>query len=73
MVCREMKHWLGVGDSEYWDAAVCGVCSTRGMLYSVYAVLGVCSTRCMMYSVNAVLVDNSQSLHGVIRRDDLSS
>jgi len=41
MVCREMRDWLGAGDSQCWDDAVCGVCSTQCMLYSVYAVLGV--------------------------------
>jgi len=55
MVCREMRDWLGAGDSQSWDDAVRGVCSTRCMLYSVYAVLGVCCTRCMLYSVYAVL------------------
>jgi len=51
MVCREMRDWLGTGDSRSWDDAVCGVCSTQCMLYAVYAVLGVCCTRCMLYSV----------------------
>jgi len=41
MVCREMRDWLGVGDSRSWDEAVHGVCSTQCMLYLVYAVLGV--------------------------------
>jgi len=41
MVCREMRDWLGVGDSRSWDEAVHGVCSTHCMLYLVYAVLGV--------------------------------
>jgi len=34
---------------------------------------GVCSTRCMLYSVYAVLGVNSWSLHGEIERDDLAS
>jgi len=46
MVCREMRDWVGAGDSGSWDNAVCGVCSTQCMLYSVYAVLGVYCTRC---------------------------
>jgi hypothetical protein len=46
MVCQEMRDWLGAGDSRSWDDAVCGVCSTQCMLYSVYAELGVCCTRC---------------------------
>jgi len=41
MVCREMRDWLGAGDSRYWDDAARGVCSTQCMLYSVNAVLGV--------------------------------
>ena len=41
MVCREMRDWLGAGDSQSWDDAVCGVCCTQCMLYSVYAILGV--------------------------------
>ena len=41
MVCREMRDWLGEGDSRSWDDAVCGVCNTQCMLYLVYAVLGV--------------------------------
>jgi len=40
MVCREIRDWLGAGDSRSWDDAVSGVCRTRCMLYSVYAVLG---------------------------------
>jgi len=51
MVCREMRDWLGAGDSRSWDDAERGVRSARCMLYSVYAVLGVCCTRCMLYSV----------------------
>jgi len=35
MVCREMGDWLGVGDRRCWYDAICGVCSTRCMLYSV--------------------------------------
>jgi len=54
-----MRDSLGAGDSRSWDDAVLGVCSTRCMLYSVYAVLGVCCTRCMLYSVYAVLGVNS--------------
>jgi len=50
------RDWLGAGDSRSWDDAVPGVCSTRCMLYSVYAILGV----------------NSWSLHGEIDRDDLT-
>jgi hypothetical protein len=38
-VCREMRDWLGAGDSRSWDDAVHGVCCTQCMLYSVYAVL----------------------------------
>ena len=34
---------------------ILGGCSSRCMLYSVYAVLGVCCTRWMLYSVYAVL------------------
>ena len=41
---------MGAGDGRSWDEAILGVCSTRGMQYSVYGVLGVCSTRCMLYS-----------------------
>ena len=41
MVCREMRDWLGAGGSQSWDDAVCGVCSTQCMQYSVYAVLRV--------------------------------
>jgi len=59
MVCREMRDWLGAGDSRSRDDAVRGVCSTQCMLYTVYAVLGVCCTRCMLYSVNAVPGVNS--------------
>jgi len=51
MVCREMRDCLGAGDSRSWDDTVCGVCSTRCTLYSVYAVHGVCCTRCKPYSV----------------------
>jgi len=54
MVCREMRDWLGGGDSRSWDEAVRGVCSTWCMLY-----FGVCCTRCMLYSVYAVLGGNS--------------
>ena len=43
------------------------------MQYSVYAVLGVCCTQCMLYSVYAVLGVDSQSWHGEIERDDLTS
>jgi len=50
-----LRDWLGVEGSQSWDDAVCGVCSTQGMLNLVYAVLGVCWTRCMLYSVYAVL------------------
>jgi len=35
MVCREMRDWLGAGDSQSLDDAVYSVCSTRCMLYSV--------------------------------------
>ena len=59
MVCREMRDWLGVGDSPSWDDAVRGVCSTQCMLYLVFAVLGVCCTRCRLYSVYAVLCVDS--------------
>jgi len=59
MVHQEMKDWLGVGDSQFWDDAVRGICSTQCILYSVYAVLGVCCTWCMLYSVYAVLGVNS--------------
>jgi len=41
MVCREMREWLGVGDSQSWDDAVRGPCSTQCMLYSVYTVFSV--------------------------------
>jgi len=51
MVCREMRDWLGAGDSRSWDYAVRGVCRTQCMLYSVYTILGVCYTRSMLYSV----------------------
>jgi len=59
MVCREMRDWLGAGDSrschvQYTVYAVLSVCCT-----SVYAVLGVCCTRCMLYLVYAVLGVNS--------------
>ena len=50
MVCQEMGAWLGAGDSRSWDDAVCGVCSTQCMWYSVYAVVGICC-----YSVYADL------------------
>jgi len=59
MVGREMRDWLGAGDSRSWDDAVRGVCSTWCMLYSVYGVQGVCCTRCMLYLVYAVLGVNS--------------
>jgi len=59
MVCREMRDWLGAGDSRSWDDAVRGVCSTQCMQYSVNAVLGECCTGCMLYSVYAVLDVNS--------------
>ena len=45
-VCREMRDWLGAGDSRSWEDAVLGVCCTWCMLYPVYAVLGVCCTQC---------------------------
>ena len=52
MVCREMRDWLGAGDSGSWDDAVVrGVCCTQCLLYSVYAVHSVCCTCCMLYSV----------------------
>jgi len=51
MVCREMRDWLGVGDSQCWDDAVYGLCSSQCKLYLVYAVLGVCCTQCMLYLV----------------------
>jgi len=36
MVYREMRDWLGVGDSRCWDDALaCGVSCTECMLYSV--------------------------------------
>jgi len=35
MVCREMRDSLGVGDSQFWNDAVLGVCCTQSMLYSV--------------------------------------
>jgi hypothetical protein len=55
MVCQEMRDWLGAGDSQCWDDAVCSVSSSQLMLYSVYAVLGVCCTRSLLYLVYAVL------------------
>jgi len=55
MVCREMRDWLGAGDSRSWDDAVLSGCSTQCILYTVYAVLGVCCARCMLCSVYAVL------------------
>jgi len=51
MVCREMRDWLGAGDSRSWDDAVLSVCSTLCMLYWVNAVPGVSCTLCMLYSV----------------------
>jgi hypothetical protein len=56
MVSREMRDWLGAGDSgvgmmQYAVYAVCGVCSTRCMHYLVYAVSGVYSTQCILYLV----------------------
>ena len=41
MLCREMRDWLGAGESRSLDDAVRGVCSTQCMQYAVYAVLGV--------------------------------
>jgi len=35
MVCHEMRDWLRVGASPFWDDAVRGVCCTQCMLYSV--------------------------------------
>jgi len=35
MVCREMRDWLGAGDSLSWDDAVRGVCCAQCMLYLV--------------------------------------
>jgi hypothetical protein len=55
-VRREMRDWLGAGDSRSWDGAVVGVCSTRCTQFSVYAILGV----------------NLSSLHGELDRDDLT-
>jgi len=57
MVCQEMRDWLGAGDRRCWDGAVPGVCSTRCILYSVYAVLSICCTWCMLYSV--LTIDHS--------------
>jgi hypothetical protein len=51
MFCSELRDWLGVGDTRSWDYAVCSVCSTLSMLYTVYAVVGVCCSWCMLYSV----------------------
>jgi len=57
MVCREIRDWLGAGDSRSYDGAVRSVCSTQCMLYSVYVVLGGClcsvyaCSRCMLYLV----------------------
>jgi hypothetical protein len=36
-----LRNWLGAGDSQSWNYAVCGVYSTQCMQYTVYAVLGV--------------------------------
>ena len=58
MVSQEMRDWLGVGDSAFWDHAVRGVCCTQCMLYLVHAVHGVCCTWCMLYLVYAVLIVN---------------
>jgi len=62
MVCREMRDWLGAGDSQSWDDG-----------YAVYAVLSVCCIRCMVYSVYAVLGVNSWSCHGEIDKNDSTS
>jgi len=45
---RPLRDWLGAGDSWHSDNAVCGVCSTQWMLYSVYAVLSVCCPCCYL-------------------------
>jgi len=55
--CWELRDWLGTGDSQSWDDAVHGVCSTLSMLYVVNAALGV----------------NSWSWPGEIERDYLAS
>jgi hypothetical protein len=42
MVCQQMRDSLGAGESRCLDDAVCSVCSSQCMLYSVNAVHGVC-------------------------------
>jgi len=86
--CREMKGWLGAGDSRSWNDVVRSVWITQCILYWVYAVVSVCCASCMLYSVYAVLGDfrsvclysiyavlvvNSGSLQAVIERDDFTS
>ena len=41
MICREMRDWLGAGDSRSWDDPVHGVWKTQCMLCLVSAVLSV--------------------------------
>jgi len=51
MVCRELRDWLGPGDSRFWNDAVHSQCCSQCILYSQYALLGVCCSRCMPFSV----------------------
>jgi hypothetical protein len=69
----EMRDWVEVGESQCWGDAVGGVYGSQCMLYSVNVELSVCCTRCMLYLVYAVLGVNSESWHGEIEMDDLTS
>ena len=79
----------GTGCMGYWVYGVLGVCGTGCMRYRVYAVLGVCGTWCkrhlvnavlgrcgtqgVLHSVYAILAVDSESLHGEIERDNVTS
>jgi len=71
-VCSKLRVWLQVGYSQSGDDVVRGVYSAQCMLYSGYGILSVCSTRWLLYLVYAVLCVNSWSRHREIERDDLS-
>jgi len=58
----------GSGRQSIW-----GWCSTRCILYAVYAGVAVCSTRCRLYSESTGLGLNTWSWHGEIESTDLTS
>lgn len=50
-ICREIRDWIGEGDSRSSDNAVFSVSCTCCLWYLVYVALGECSTCCIQYFV----------------------